>query len=233
MDQDPLQVLYLDEHCVAVHKPAGLLVHRSRLSRDEVFLLQRLRDQIGRRVYPVHRLDRATSGVIVFGLTPDDARQLQRVLQGAGTRKIYLAVVRGWMLGDELVDHELDDRESGLGPRAARTRVTPLALTEIDASVDRYPTARYSLVQAEPLTGRRHQIRRHLKHLSHPIIGDTTWGKGTHNRFFRENFVVNRLLLTARELRFAHPVSGSAISIKAAPEPEWEELMSKLGWGSA
>ena len=233
MIEGPLPLLYQDADYVAVHKPPGLLVHRSWISQDEAFLLQRLRDQIGQRVYPVHRLDRATSGVIFFGLSSGAARRLQEIFESGRADKTYRAVVRGWLEEPVLVDHDLDDRESGKAPRPARTRLTPLASVEIDAAVDRYPTARYSLVEAEPLTGRRHQIRRHLKHVDHPIVGDTTWGKGTHNRFFRERFDVHRLLLVSWETRFPHPLSGNPIRVHAARDPEWDRLMGELGWADA
>ncbi len=227
---EPLPVLYRDDDFVAVHKPPGLLVHRSWISQDEEFLLQRLRDKIGQRVYPVHRLDRATSGVIFFGLSSNAARQLQEVFDSGKATKTYRAVVRGWLEAPVLVDHDLDDKESGKGPRPAKTRLAPLAKVEIDAAVDRYATARYSLVEAEPLTGRRHQIRRHLKHVNHPIVGDTTWGKGTHNRFFRERFGVHRMLLVSWETAFPHPLTHSSIRIRAASDPEWDDLMGALGW---
>lgn len=233
MTQEPLALIYQDTDYVAVHKPPGLLVHRSWISQDEAFLLQRLRDQIGQRVYPVHRLDRATSGVIFFGLSSEAARRLQQVFESGQAAKTYRAVVRGWLEEEVLVDHPLDDRESGKGPRPARTRLTPLATVEIDAAVDRYSTARYALVEAEPLTGRRHQIRRHLKHVNHPIVGDTTWGKGTHNRFFRERFDVHRLLLVSWETRFPHPLTGNPITVHAARDHEWDRLMRALGWANA
>ena len=233
MIEGPLPLLYQDADYVAVHKPPGLLVHRSWISQDEAFLLQRLRDQIGQRVYPVHRLDRATSGVIFFGLSSGAARRLQEIFESGRADKTYRAVVRGWLEEPVLVDHDLDDRESGKAPRPARTRLTPLASVEIDAAVDRYPTARYSLVEAEPLTGRRHQIRRHLKHVDHPIVGDTTWGKGTHNRFFRKRFDVHRLLLVSWETRFRHPLTGNPIRVHAARDSEWDRLMGALGWADA
>jgi tRNA pseudouridine65 synthase len=222
--------LFLDDHYVAVHKPPRLLVHRTWLAEDERFLLQQVRDRIGRRVYPVHRLDRATSGVIVFGLSPAAARRLQAAFEAKQVSKGYRAVVRGWVTAAGVIDHPLDDPETGAGRRPALTHYRPLARAELPFPVDRYPTARYSLVEAEPLTGRRHQLRRHLKHVSHPIVGDTSYGKGTHNRFFRERFGVDRLLLVARELRFVHPYTSAPVAIRAACESEWDRVMDALGW---
>lgn len=222
--------LFRDEHYVAVHKPPGLLVHRTWLAEDTDFLLQRVRDRVGQRVYPVHRLDRATSGVIVFGLSPAATRRLRSAFEAQQVSKCYLAVVRGWVTAAGTVDHPLDDPETGVGRRPALTRYRPLARTELPFAVDRYPTARYSLVAAEPLTGRRHQVRRHLKHVAHPIVGDTSYGKGTHNRFFRSRFGLDRLLLVASELRFVHPYTGDPVLIRAARDPDWERLLEALGW---
>lgn len=228
---EPLPVLFRDEDFIAVHKPPGLLVHRSWISGDRVFLLQRLRDQVGKRVYPVHRLDRATSGVILFGFSSEAASAMQQQLARSDSAKLYHAVVRGWIQEAGEIDHPLRDRdEEGSGTKAARTRYRSLATVELPHAVGRYSTARYSLVEVQPLTGRRQQIRKHLKHIAHPIVGDTTHGRGEHNRFFRERFGCGRLLLQARELHFCHPVSGEAMSIRAAAERSWDDIISRLGW---
>jgi len=225
-----INILFQDDHLVAVHKPPGVLVHRTWLAQDERFLLQMVRDRVGRRVYPVHRLDRATSGVILFGLNGESAARLQAVFEEQRIAKRYHAVARGWPQDAGEVDHPLDDPETGVSRRPALTRYRVLARIELEEPVDRYPTTRYSLVEASPVTGRRHQIRRHLKHISHHIVGDTTYGKGTHNRFFRERFGIHRLLLQARSLSFDHPYTGEHLIIRAAPEADWAGLMSALGW---
>ncbi|MCW8962874.1 MAG: pseudouridine synthase [Gammaproteobacteria bacterium] len=227
-----LPVLFKDEHYIAVHKPSGLLVHRSWLSQDRVFLLQQLRNQIGQRVYPVHRLDRATSGVIIFGLSSESAQALNQVFTDQRASKSYHAIVRGWLPEPEVfVDHPIQDRETDTPYQEAQTRFRELARTELPFAVDRYPQARYSLVEAQPLTGRRHQIRKHLKHISHPIIGDIRYGKGTHNRFFRQQFGIQRLLLSAQRLRFQHPLTGEAINIGAAEDAEWSRVIQETGLG--
>jgi tRNA pseudouridine65 synthase len=233
MKETPICVLFHDEHYVAVHKPPAVLVHRSWLSQDDRFLLQMVRDRIGRRVYPVHRLDRATSGVIVFGLSSRAAERLHSAFGRQEAEKRYQAVVRGWPGATGVIDHPLDDPETGGPRRPALTRYRLLAQTELAEPVDRYPTARYGLVEARPLTGRRHQIRKHLKHISHHIVGDTTYGKGSHNRFFRERFGIHRLLLRAQSLGFNHPFTGERLLIRAAPEPDWDALMAALGWPTA
>lgn len=230
MDTSTPELLFQDTHYVAVHKPAGLLVHRSRLSQDSDFLLQRVRDRIGRRVYPIHRLDRATSGVILFGLDPGAAERLHRALEQGQVEKNYRCVVRGWLHGGGRIDHPLDDPESGKARRPACTLYRPLANAEIGIPVDRYASGRYSLLEVQPLSGRRHQIRRHLKHIAHPIVGDTSYGKGSHNRLFRERFACSRLLLRAESLGFVHPYTGARISIKAAEEADWARVMRGLDW---
>ncbi len=217
-----LKILYQDMHYVAIDKPPGLLVHRSPISGDRVFALQTLRDQIGRRVYPIHRLDRATSGVLIFGLSAEAAGQLARAFESHTVDKSYLAVTRGWVDAAGLVDHPVTD-EAGAGvAQAARTRYRRLATVELPYAVDRYPSARYSLVGVEPETGRRQQIRKHFKHISHHLIGDTTHGNGRHNRFFREHFRIHRLLLMCRRLRFSHPYAGTPITIRATADPDWQ-----------
>ncbi|APE30462.1 pseudouridylate synthase [Halomonas aestuarii] len=232
----PLSLLHLDDHLVAVHKPAGLLVHRSALARGErEFLLQRLRDQLGRRVYPVHRLDRPTSGVIVFALDPDTAAALQAAFTARRVTKRYLAVVRGIGPERERLDYPLRE-EDGRRPKAqmpameAATEVRRLDTVELPVRVDRYPQSRYSLMEASPLTGRRHQIRRHLSRRGYPIIGDAKHGKGNHNRFFAEHLACPRLLLAAVGLGFDHPVSGRPLDLCCPLDATMTTLFERFGW---
>lgn len=224
-----LQILYQDEHYVAIDKPPGLLVHRSPISRDRVFALQTLRDQLGQRVYPVHRLDRATSGVLLFGLSSLAASRLVERFESRQVDKIYLAVARGWTDDEGLIDHPLADEEGNGTRQPARTRYHRLATLELPFTVDRYPSARYSLLSVSPETGRRQQIRKHLKHISHHVIGDTTHGNGRHNRFFRQHLGLNRLLLTAQRLSFVHPFDGRRVTIAAAPDADWSMLGELFG----
>lgn len=214
---------------VAIDKPESLLVHRSRLSHDHVFALQLLRDQIGRRVNPVHRLDRATSGVLLFALSSEIAGALASLFATRNVRKTYLAVVRGLVDETGVIDHPL--REDGqTEPKEAVTSYTRLADVELPFTVDKYPTARYSLVQVRPHTGRTHQIRRHFKHISHHLVGDTTYGRGEHNRFFREQYGVYRLLLHAGELALDHPVTGQPLVIRSPVPGEMSDLFRTFGW---
>jgi tRNA pseudouridine65 synthase len=238
---DPrLEILHADEALVAITKPSGLLVHRTALdSRATAFAVQRLRDQLGRPVYPAHRLDRATSGVLLFALDPAVHARLAAAFEAGAVEKRYLAIVRGWPPPAQLIDHPLSRLEEysggqAAGPaRAAQTALETLATAELAVRVDRYPTSRYALVALEPRTGRRHQLRRHLAHVHHPIVGDTTYGQGRHNRLFRERFASSRLLLHALAVRLAHPVSGAPLEIRSPPPPDFAAVALALGFAPA
>ena len=224
-----LPILYQDENYIAIHKPPGLLVHRTRISQDRRFVLQMLRDQIGQWVYPIHRLDRPTSGVLIFGLSSDAARMLAQEFEQREVTKRYLAVVRGYTEESGVIDYPLQE-EKWTEPQPAVTAYRKLAQVELPYPVGRYQTARYSLLEVQPQTGRMHQIRKHMKHIFHPIVGDTTHGDGKHNQLFREQFDISRLLLVATELEFQHPYTKQQLKIKSTEEPEMQELFEKLGW---
>lgn len=233
-----LPVLFQDDHLVAVHKPAGLLVHRTGIDRRETeYALQRVRDQLGRRVYPLHRLDKATSGVLLFALDRETARRMTEAFTAGRISKSYLAVVRGFTDEAGRIDHPVparkDRREGPLGdsrPKEAVTDYLRLATVELPHPVGRYATARYSLVRANPLTGRTHQIRRHMKHIFHPLIGDTTYGDGRQNEFFRTRFNCRRLLLHCRETAFSHPGTGREVRIRAPLEEDLIALFREFAW---
>lgn len=238
-----LTVLYRDDHLIAIDKPSGLLVHRSEIDRRETrFAVQLLRDQIGRQVFPVHRLDRGTSGVLLFALDAATARLLNAQFAERQPGKTYLAVVRGHPADSGDIDHAItrqpDEREyvhgdAQLNAQPAFTRYRTLARCELPFAVDRYPHSRYALVELQPETGRRHQLRRHLKHIAHPIIGDATHGKGVHNRFFQQQFGVGRMLLHAVELTLQHPYSGQPLTITAPLSGDFARLLREFGWDSA
>jgi len=220
-----LDILYQDGSLIAINKPAGLLVHRSMIDRHETqFALQMVRDQIGQRVYPFHRLDKPTSGVLLFGLNPEIARRMTERFTARETHKEYLAIVRGYAEEHEVIDYPLREEQDKMTDqlaeknKAAQSAVTEyqrLATVELPHAVGRYSTARYSLIKVWPRTGRKHQIRRHMKHTFHPVVGDTTHGDGKHNRLFRESFGCHRLLLHASRLSFFHPISGETVAIDA------------------
>jgi tRNA pseudouridine65 synthase len=223
-----IEVLFRDDDLVAVRKPAGLLVHRNAHAGREPFLLQLLRDQLGARVYPVHRLDRPTSGLMVMALSPEAAGILARQFASREVSKTYMAVVRGFTADEGVIDSPLKGASGA--EKAAETAFTRLGTAEVPHPVGPHPTARYSLVRVEPRTGRTHQIRRHFAHIRHPVIGDVLRGDGRQNRFFREHFGVRRLLLASVELRFRHPANGGEMLVSCPPELELRELFAKLGW---
>jgi tRNA pseudouridine65 synthase len=241
LNDEPLPILYRDDWLIAVNKPAGLLVHRSDLDRHETrFAMQILRDQIGRVVWPVHRLDKGTSGLLLFVLDRDVGRALSGQFERGEVAKTYLAVVRGHPPEAGEIDHPLArmaDEHAGIRaartPQPALTRYRRLATVELPYRVDRYPSSRYALMELEPLSGRWHQLRRHLKHIAHPIIGDATHGKGSHNRLFQELFDCRRLLLAAIEMRLEHPVSGAPLKLVAPLAGDFLHVLEKLGWGEA
>lgn len=233
-----LDILFQDDRLIAIDKPAGWLVHRSNLDRHETrILVQALRDQIGRRVYPVHRLDKGTSGVMLFAFDPATAGDLGRQFERHLVHKTYWAVVRGWPPEAGRIDHPIRSERDDYGDappdaeaQPAVTEFRRLATIELPQAIDRYPTARYALMELHPLTGRRHQLRRHMKHISHPIIGDATHGKGRHNRWFQSNFGCDRLLLACTELGFRHPADGSEVAIHVPVGDQFAALLLRLGW---
>ncbi len=240
MFSEQLEIIYQDDHLVAVNKPSGLLVHRSMIDKHETrFALQLVRNQIGQRVYPVHRLDKPTSGVLLFALDSETASLLGQQFMTDKMHKQYLAVVRGYSAEHETIDYplkvELDkiaDAQLGQDKQAqpAVTEYKRLATAELPFPVGRYDTARYSLLQLMPRTGRKHQLRRHMKHIFHPIVGDTTHGDGRHNQFFRQQFDCQRLLLTAMAMRFQHPHSGVTVELHASLDAVFENIIDELGW---
>jgi tRNA pseudouridine65 synthase len=235
----PLAVLWRDDRLVAIHKPAGWLVHRSALDPHERrVVLQHLRDQLGAPVHPVHRLDKGTSGVLLLALDTEAASDLGRQWMAQGVRKDYLAFVRGWPPEAAEVDHPLrpDDAPPDAPAQPARSSVRRLATLALDEPVDGYEQTRAALVWVRPHTGRRHQVRRHLKHLAHPILGDATHGKGAHNRRWAERLGVARLWLHAWRLRVRHPDDGRLLELEAAPDAphhaDWAALAAHPGWTS-
>jgi tRNA pseudouridine65 synthase len=242
-DFEQCPLLYRDEYLVAVNKPSGLLVHRSPIDRHETrFALQTVRDQIGQHVYPVHRLDKPTSGVLLFALSSDIARQLSQQFAEGSVHKRYLAVVRGYCPEEGVIDYALQEqldriadkhRRRDKPPQAAVTHFRRLATVELPIAVDRYPQTRYSLVDLRPETGRKHQLRRHMKHIGYPIIGDAKHGKGVHNRFFQEQYRCHRLLLACTGMTILHPVTAEAVELQAPLDPAFQRVLDAFGWQDA
>ncbi len=211
------------------------MVHRSRLDlKKTCFALQTVRDQIGRKVYPVQRLDRPTSGVLVFGLSPEAAGRLARRFAEKSVNKNYLAVVRGYTDAQGIIDSPLTPdayiAKKVQEARPARTGYRRLATIELPFPVGRYDTSRYSLIAVRPVTGRMHQIRRHMHHISHHVVGDTMYGDGRHNRFFRDRLNCSLLLLAAVRLGFVHPYTQRQTFIDAQLCAEFGALIRRFGW---
>ncbi|MBL7826606.1 MAG: tRNA pseudouridine(65) synthase TruC [Saprospiraceae bacterium] len=213
----PFPILYEDDLLVAINKPAGILVHRTGISEDKVFVLQLLRDQLGgARIFTTHRLDRGTSGVLVFAKTQEAARFLGEQFMGKTVEKRYWVMVRGWVLEPGTIDYALADKETGKGHLDAVTHYTPLGRSEIEAPIGlRYKTARFSLVEARPETGRRHQIRKHFAHINHPVIGDVRHGDVKQNKYFRDVFNSKRMMLHSASIQFEHPATKEMHTIEA------------------
>ncbi|CAM2919232.1 tRNA pseudouridine(65) synthase TruC [Vibrio diazotrophicus] len=235
-----LEIIYQDEYLVAVNKPAGMLVHRSWLDKHETqFVMQTLRDQIGQHVFPLHRLDRPTSGVLVFALSSEIASNVMPMFANHEMVKTYHAIVRGWIEEGDVLDYPLKEELDKIADKFAKqdkeaqsavTEYQPLAKVEVPFSTGKFPTTRYCLVEMKPKTGRKHQLRRHMAHLRHPIVGDTTHGDGKHNRLYREEYDCHRLLLHASELRFVHPYTKQELVLKASFDESWQKLFAEFEW---
>lgn len=222
-----LEILYRDEFLIAVNKPHGLLVHRSSIASDaSEFALQILRDQIGIPVYPAHRLDRKTSGVLLFTLTKETDRLTQTLFAEQKMDKRYLAVLRGYCPEDGTIDYPLLKENGSL--QEATTHFRKLAQSEIEVPHGKFATSRYSLVEANPETGRMHQLRRHFAHIMHPIIGDRPHGCNKQNKLWKERFAMDSMLLHATSLSFEHPHSGTKILITANLQPEFQRALDIL-----
>lgn len=241
-EKPELTILYQDQYLVAIDKPAGLFVHRSFLDKDEkYFALQLLRDHLGQYVYPVHRLDKPTSGVLLFALSEEVARKINIAFQEKAIKKIYYALTRGHLEGKGRIEHPIKIKLDKIGDKFANkeqeakeaiTDYQSIATASLPIAVGKYTSVRYSLIKVSPQTGRRHQIRRHLAHLRHPIIGDVNYGDNKQNPFFYQHFEIKRLMLHAQSLSFIHPISAREITIKATFDEQWEKVFQKLSWQS-
>ncbi|MEW6991056.1 tRNA pseudouridine(65) synthase TruC [Colwelliaceae bacterium 6441] len=239
-EKPELTILYQDEHLVAIDKPAGLFVHRSYMDKDEIyFALQLVRDLIGQYVYPLHRLDRPTSGVLLFALSEDVARIMGKAFTDKTIQKTYYALTRGHLVDHGVIDYPLKEKLDKLGdkyvsenkaPQSALTHYQVIENATLPIALGRYDSVRYSLVKLLPETGRRHQIRRHLAHLRHPIIGDINYGDNKQNPFFIEQFGFKRLMLIAKSLTFKHPITDNMMTISCDFDEQWQGVFQRLSW---
>ena len=229
-----IEVVYEDDVLLAVNKPAGLLVHRSAIAADERdFLLERLREQTGAALYLAHRLDRATSGIVLLAKSREIAGELGKQFMARSIEKVYLAVVRGWPDAEGTIDYALPDVRDRSPRKAAVTTWRVLATATVPIELGRYPEQRYALIEASPLTGRYRQIRKHMHHVSHHIVGDTSHGRGDHNRLWRMHFGVHRLLLHAWRLGLDHPRDGQRLTLEAPLDTVWHRMLGSMGWERA
>ncbi|MDF1878475.1 pseudouridylate synthase [Sulfurimonas sp. SAG-AH-194-C20] len=220
-----LEILYKDEYLVAINKPTGLLVHKSMIDKHEIyFAMKILSKQIGKWVYPIHRLDKPTSGVLLFALDSHTAKLMSEQFSSHAIEKTYIAIGRGYVAEEGVIEHALlekldkiSDRDKSKTQEAkeASTAFRCLGQVEIDAKVGRYDTVRYSLVELKPRTGRKHQLRRHMKHINHHLLGDTKYGRGEHNKFVRERYEMHRLMLHALRLEVKHLYTEESLVIQA------------------
>ena len=229
------ELLYQDDHLVIVNKPSGLLVHKTnidfRADKNMVYLLKR---QLGKWVYPVHRLDKATSGAIIFAFDKGTASQLCEFFASKRIQKEYIALVRGYVKVNGHIDYPLKDLNRDGVMQDAQTYYERLKTFEHPLPVRPYDTARYSVIKLLPKTGRQHQIRRHLKHIFHPIVGDTCYGDGKHNLHCRNHFLCERLMLHASKLSFLHPHTHRPLEIEAQAPSSFQSVITALKpWCSA
>lgn len=222
-----LEILYRDDHLVVINKPHGLLVHRSKIAANaEEFALQILRDQIGQHVYTIHRLDRKTSGVLVFALSQKVNSLMQDQFASHQVSKTYHAIVRGYTPENGIIDYALIN-DSGKKQDAV-THFKTIRNTEVPVPFGKFETSRYSLIEIQPQTGRFHQIRKHFAHLRHPIIGDRPHGCNKQNRLFKEKWNMMTMMLHAREIAFHHPITNEPMRINADYHPEFQRTLGFL-----
>jgi len=222
-----LEILYQDEYLVAINKPHGLLVHQSPIARDaSEFAIQLLRNQLQKKVYPVHRLDRKTSGVLLFAFDKEVNKLMTEIFTSKTIQKRYIAVVRGYAPDSLMIDYPLYTDDGRL--QEAQTLIRTLCKAEIDLQFGKHPTSRYSLIEAFPHTGRMHQIRKHLAHIFHPIIGDRPHGCNKQNKLWLETFHMNTMLLHAESVQLTHPITNEKIKIKANFHSEFVRVAQLL-----
>ena len=238
---EDMDILYQDDHLVVIHKPSGLQVHRSPSDPPDEgpAALQLLRDRLDQYVYPCHRLDRPTSGILVFALDKETSRELNLAFERREVEKTYLAIARGWPTPEAgTIDHPLKPKgknfseKPGSPAKPATTRYETLATIELDLPVGPYSTARYSFLSLEPETGRLHQIRRHLKHIDHPILGDSRYGDGAHNLAMRDAYAIRRLQLASVRMSFQHPIHTTRITISCPLADDMTQIVSRFNWAA-
>ncbi len=223
-DSNALEILYESDHLIAINKPHGLLVHRSPIAKDATeFALQKVRRIVGKRVYLIHRLDRKTSGVLLFAKDPETNETLQSQFRERKVLKEYQAIVRGHISSEGIIDYALSHEDK---TKAAVTHYQSLQHFEIPIASGGFPSSRYSLVKLIPKTGRHHQLRKHLAHINHPIIGDRPHGCNKQNKLWKEKFGMTKMLLHALNMSFEF--QGKEINVQAPFSIEFSDTLQYL-----
>lgn len=227
-----IKILYADDDIAVIDKPSGMFVHppenQDHRSGARINCMQQLRDQLGRHVYPIHRIDRAASGVVLFALNSESASELGKQIQGGGFKKTYVACVRGWLTGSGEIEHPLKSLKTN-EPKESQSLYEEIAQCELPYQTQpEFPTTRISLVHLRPITGRQHQLRRHMKHLHHPILGDRTYGDSKCNQMM-EKFELRQLMLKSYSLEFEHPKTKKAMWVHTKWNHTWHKLFSLTG----
>lgn len=224
-----LEILYQDEYLIAINKPRDLLVHKSFIASDiQEYAIQMLRNQIGQYVYPVHRLDRKTSGVLLFALDKEVLKQLNAIFATRQIEKKYIAIVRGFTPEEETIDYALTNDNEQV--QEAKTYYKTLQSVEVAVPFGKHTTSRYSLVEAYPETGRQHQLRKHFKHIFHPILGSRPHGCNKQNKLWLDQFGLTAMLLHALELSFEHPITKKQIHLRATVDEQYKKYNAILGF---
>lgn len=219
-----MEIVFEDAYCFVVNKPSNLLVHHSYYARniEEDSLVELLHRQGQQEAYPVHRLDRKTSGLILFSKTKENVSLFQALFEAREITKTYLALLRGHVAESGIIDSPVKNDRGNY--KEALTHFRCLKHFECPFEIQPYPTARYSLVEFTPQSGRMHQLRIHANKISHPIIGDPKYGNRHHNHFFAENLGLNQLFLHAASLEFTHPITHEKLFLKVSTPDFWGEF---------
>ncbi len=222
-----LEIVYQDDFLIVINKPNGLLVHKSKYANEaNEYAVQVLRDQVGTKVWPCHRIDRKTSGVLVFTLNQEMNSLIQQQFANSQINKTYWAIVRGYTDDDGSIDYALTNDKGKT--QEAITRYKTIKRSEIPLALGKHNTSRYSLVEVYPQHGRMHQIRKHFAHISHPIIGDRPHGCNKQNRLFKQQWNVTNMMLHAKELEINHPYTNHTIHFSASLSESFKEAQQLL-----
>lgn len=226
-----INIIYEDEYMIVVNKPNNFLIHQSHYARNinEPTLLEFLHEQLGYQIYPAHRLDRKTSGIILLAKEKEFVKEFQALFTTNDIIKTYYAIVRGFSKTSGTIDSPVKNDDTGVYKDAV-TNYKTINNIALDIPVRPYDGSRYSLMKLTPSTGRMHQLRKHLNKISHPIVGDYKYGDRFHNRMFETEFNCKYLFLHAYSISFIHPITNQQMNLTADFPTDWEMLFKKFDW---